>query len=98
MSGDRCALVLGDNLFFGHGLPERLRDAVAREKGATIFVHPVNDPERYGIAEFDATAVSSPSLRSRRSHAATWLLQDFIFMTSVWSRSPQASNLRGAVS
>jgi glucose-1-phosphate thymidylyltransferase len=45
--------VLGDNLFFGHGLSECLRNAVAREKGATIFVHPVNDPERYGIAEFD---------------------------------------------
>ena len=54
VSGDRCALVLGDNLFFGHGLPECLRDAAARKKGATIFVHPVNDPERYGIAEFDA--------------------------------------------
>jgi glucose-1-phosphate thymidylyltransferase len=54
LSGQRCALILGDNLFFGHGLPERLRAAGAREKGATIFVHPVNDPERYGVAEIDA--------------------------------------------
>jgi glucose-1-phosphate thymidylyltransferase len=54
LDGERCALVLGDNLFFGHGLPECLRAAMARDKGATIFVHPVNDPERYGIAEFDA--------------------------------------------
>jgi glucose-1-phosphate thymidylyltransferase len=49
----RSALILGDNLFFGHGLPEQLRHAVSRERGATIFVHPVADPERYGIAEFD---------------------------------------------
>jgi glucose-1-phosphate thymidylyltransferase len=73
VSGDRCALVLGDNLFFGHGLPERLRDAVAREKGATIFVHPVNDPERYGIAEFDVdgrvvSIVEKP--KEPRSHMA----------------------------
>jgi glucose-1-phosphate thymidylyltransferase len=54
IDGDRSALVLGDNLFFGHGLPECLRAAVACEKGATIFVHPVTDPERYGIAEIDA--------------------------------------------
>jgi glucose-1-phosphate thymidylyltransferase len=73
VGGDRCALVLGDNLFFGHGLPERLRDAAAREKGATIFVHPVNDPERYGIAEFDAdgrvvSIVEKP--KEPRSHMA----------------------------
>jgi glucose-1-phosphate thymidylyltransferase len=54
LGGGRSALVLGDNMFFGHGLPEHLRKASAREKGATIFVHPVNDPERYGIAEIDA--------------------------------------------
>jgi glucose-1-phosphate thymidylyltransferase len=73
VSGDRCALVLGDNLFFGHGLSECLRNAVAREKGATIFVHPVNDPERYGIAEFDTdgrivSIVEKP--KEPRSHMA----------------------------
>jgi glucose-1-phosphate thymidylyltransferase len=73
LAGDRCALVLGDNLFFGHGLPECLRNAGAREKGATIFVHPVNDPERYGIAEFDAdgrviSIVEKP--KEPRSHMA----------------------------
>ena len=73
VSGDRCALVLGDNLFFGHGLSQCLRNAVAREKGATIFVHPVNDPERYGIAEFDTdgrvvSIVEKP--KGPRSHMA----------------------------
>lgn len=73
LAGDHCALVLGDNLFFGHGLPDSLRNATEREKGVTIFVHPVNDPERYGIAEFDAdgkviSIVEKP--KEPRSHMA----------------------------
>ena len=51
---DRVALVLGDNIFFGHGLPELLGFAVAREKGATVFGYVVSDPERYGVVEIDA--------------------------------------------
>ena len=50
---ERVALVLGDNLFFGHGLPELLEEAASREVGATVFGYPVNDPERYGVAEVD---------------------------------------------
>ena len=52
---DRVALVLGDNLFFGHGLPELLAGAAKRERGATVFGYPVQDPERYGVVEMDAT-------------------------------------------
>ncbi|WP_421698504.1 glucose-1-phosphate thymidylyltransferase RfbA [Ancylobacter sp.] len=48
---DPVALVLGDNLFFGHGLPELLGKAAARETGATVFGYPVKDPERYGVVE-----------------------------------------------
>ena len=51
---ERVALVLGDNLFFGHGLPELLQDAVERERGATVFGYPVQDPERYGVVEMGA--------------------------------------------
>ncbi|MCK5768889.1 glucose-1-phosphate thymidylyltransferase RfbA [Algiphilus sp.] len=51
---DRCALVLGDNIFFGHDLVLSLRNAAAREHGATIFAYPVKDPHRYGVVEFDA--------------------------------------------
>ncbi|MDZ4735416.1 MAG: glucose-1-phosphate thymidylyltransferase RfbA [Rhodospirillaceae bacterium] len=50
---DRCALVLGDNLFFGHGLTDMLARAAARTDGATVFAYWVDDPERYGVVEFD---------------------------------------------
>jgi glucose-1-phosphate thymidylyltransferase len=51
---DRVALALGDNVFFGHGLPDVLRRAAAHETGATVFGYRVRDPERYGVVEFDA--------------------------------------------
>ncbi len=50
---DRVAMVLGDNIFFGHGLPELLAKAAARETGATVFAYHVRDPERYGVVTFD---------------------------------------------
>jgi glucose-1-phosphate thymidylyltransferase len=50
---DRCVLVLGDNIFYGHDLQPQLSRATASEAGATIFAYPVADPERYGVAEFD---------------------------------------------
>jgi len=52
---DRCALILGDNIFYGHDLVKFLRNAVQREQGATVFAYPVKDPERYGVVEFDDT-------------------------------------------
>ena len=48
------AMVLGDNIFFGHGLPELLKSASLRSKGATVFGYHVSDPERYGVVDFDA--------------------------------------------
>ena len=52
---DRCALVLGDNIFYGHDLHQLLANACQREEGASVFAYHVQDPERYGVAEFDAT-------------------------------------------
>src|SRR5262245_5676688 len=54
VGGDRVALALGDNIFFGHGFPDVLRAASERTQGATVFGYPVRDPERYGVVEFDA--------------------------------------------
>ncbi len=51
---DRVAMILGDNIFYGHGLPEVLRRAVARAAGATILAYTVRDPQRYGVVELDA--------------------------------------------
>lgn len=52
---DSCALILGDNLFFGHDLAKLLTRAAEKEKGASVFAYQVNDPERYGVVEFDDT-------------------------------------------
>jgi glucose-1-phosphate thymidylyltransferase len=51
---DSCALVLGDNIFYGHELAEMAQKAARQAKGATVFAYPVTDPERYGVVEFDA--------------------------------------------
>ena len=53
VGNDRVTLILGDNLFFGHGLSEQLQTVAAQEVGATIFAYHVKDPERYGVVEFD---------------------------------------------
>ena len=55
IAGDNCALVLGDNIFHGHDLPRMLQNAAKRESGATVFAYPVQDPERYGVVEFDSS-------------------------------------------
>ena len=54
LDGAPCCLILGDNIFYGHGLIQQLRTATARSEGATVFGYWVKDPERYGVAEFDA--------------------------------------------
>ncbi|TAU83000.1 glucose-1-phosphate thymidylyltransferase RfbA [Rhizobium leguminosarum] len=51
--GDRSALVLGDNIFYGHGLPEIMKSGTSRREGATVFAYHVTDPERYGVVGFD---------------------------------------------
>ena len=54
LAGEGCCLVLGDNLFFGHDFAKQLRSAAARKEGATVFAYAVQDPQRYGVVEFDA--------------------------------------------
>jgi glucose-1-phosphate thymidylyltransferase len=77
ISGSHCALVLGDNIFYGHDLWTRLRAAQVRERGATIFAYPVKDPERYGVVEFDdggrAKSLEEKPKQPRSRYAVTGL-------------------------
>ena len=74
---DRCALVLGDNLFYGHDFVPALRRAAEKERGATIFAYPVQDPERYGVVEFDerfrVLSIEEKPERPRSRYAVTGL-------------------------
>ena len=74
---DRCALVLGDNIFHGYGLSEMLKTAAARKQGATIFGYHVQDPERYGVVAFDAngqaTSIEEKPENPKSSYAVTGL-------------------------
>ena len=77
IGGDDCALVLGDNIFYGHDLPKLMEAAVNKESGATVFAYHVNDPERYGVVEFDkngtASSLEEKPLEPKSNYAVTGL-------------------------
>ena len=74
---NRAALMLGDNIFYGHGLPQYLRAAADQETGATVFAYQVRDPERYGVVEFDrrgkAISLEEKPAKPRSTCAVTGL-------------------------
>ena len=77
LAGAPSALVLGDNLFYGHDFAAELRAASARSEGATVFAYPVQDPERYGVVEFDAdgraVSLEEKPARPKSRYAVTGL-------------------------
>ncbi len=79
LGGDEACLVLGDNIFYGHGLPEAFRRAVKAARGgrATVFGYYVNDPERYGVVAFDkagkATSIEEKPKKPKSNYAVTGL-------------------------
>jgi len=77
IGNDTVCLVLGDNIFFGEGLPAMLRQAAALKQGATVFGYPVQDPARYGVVEFDAAgraiSLEEKPEKPRSSYAVTGL-------------------------
>ena len=77
ISGDPSALILGDNIYYGHGLDQKLKVANARSGGASVFAYHVLDPERYGVIEFDdarrAVSIEEKPLRPKSSYAVTGL-------------------------
>lgn len=77
INGDKCALVLGDNIFYGHGLTDELRAAAALRDGAVIFAYQVTDPQRYGVVAFDSkgavTSIEEKPQSPKSDFAATGL-------------------------
>jgi glucose-1-phosphate thymidylyltransferase len=73
------SLVLGDNIFFGHGLPEMLAAASARNTGATVFAYQVRDPERYGVVSFDEDGRPTGIIEKPKSPASNWAVTGLYF-------------------
>jgi glucose-1-phosphate thymidylyltransferase len=77
IGNDPSALVLGDNIFYGHDLHKQLEQATLRDDGATVFAYHVNDPERYGVVDFDkqgkATSLEEKPLKPKSNYAVTGL-------------------------
>ncbi len=79
LGGDTACLILGDNVFHGHGLPELLRPATSRRQGATVFAYHVEDPQRYGVVEFDG-AGRAVSIEEKPAHPKTsWAVTGLYF-------------------
>jgi len=79
VGNDSVALVLGDNIFYGHGLPELLLSASQRSKGATVFGYQVSDPERYGVVDFDSSGKAVSIEEKPQQPRSNWAVTGLYF-------------------
>jgi glucose-1-phosphate thymidylyltransferase len=79
VGGGPAALILGDNIFYGAGLVELVREAAAREKGATVFAYSVDDPERYGVVAFDETGMATSIEEKPQAPKSSWAVTGLYF-------------------
>ncbi|MBE0448480.1 MAG: glucose-1-phosphate thymidylyltransferase RfbA [Actinobacteria bacterium] len=77
IGSNKCCLILGDNIFYGHGMPELLKEAADQKEGSTIFAYYVSDPQRYGVVEFDKTgralSIEEKPSKPKSNYAVTGL-------------------------
>ena len=93
----RVCLILGDNIFYGHGLTETLAFAMARKRGATVFGYWVKDPQRYGVVSFDETGKAIDIKEKPDKPLSIGLLPAYIFTTSKCWRLLQTLRLQPGV-
>jgi glucose-1-phosphate thymidylyltransferase len=79
VANERSALILGDNLFFGHNLGERMREPTQRQNGATVFAYRVSNPERYGVVAFDANGRATSIEEKPETPASDWAVTGLYF-------------------
>jgi len=79
LAGQPCALILGDNIFYGHGLPAMLQEAAARQEGATVFATYVADPQRYGVVAFDADGKPARLVEKPQDPPSNWAVTGLYF-------------------
>ena len=79
VAGGPSALILGDNLFYGHGLPDVLQRAMRRESGATVFGYHVADPERYGVVSFDSSGKANSIVEKPKQPRSRWAVTGLYF-------------------
>ena len=79
VAGQSSALILGDNIFYGHGLPELMAKAVGRKSGATVFAYHVLDPERYGVVELDKSGKAVSLIEKPKEPLSNWAVTGLYF-------------------
>jgi len=79
LAGEPCAMILGDNIFFGHGLVDMLNSAAARNTGATVFANWVAEPERYGVIKMDADGTPLEVIEKPKEPVSNWAVTGLYF-------------------